>query len=81
MAYFPQSGASRLVQVRAVNGNFPYYGALEIYDPLTNAWTSAAALPMVRGGLAVGVISGSMYAIGGRNAATPALANNERLTP
>jgi putative ABC transport system permease protein len=29
MAYFPQSGASRLVQVRAVSGKFPYYGALE----------------------------------------------------
>src|SRR6266550_2301699 len=29
MAYFPQSGASRLVQVRAINGSFPYYGALE----------------------------------------------------
>ena len=29
MAYFPDSGASRLVQVRAVLGNFPYYGKLE----------------------------------------------------
>lgn len=29
MAYFPGNGASRLVQVRAVSGNFPYYGALE----------------------------------------------------
>jgi putative ABC transport system permease protein len=29
MAYFPGSGASRLVQVRAVFGNFPYYGQLE----------------------------------------------------
>jgi len=32
MAYFPATGASRLVQVRAVRGNFPYYGALET-DP------------------------------------------------
>ena len=29
MAYFPRSGDSRLVQVRAVSGRFPYYGALE----------------------------------------------------
>ncbi len=29
MAYFPVSGTSRLVQVRAVSGKFPYYGALE----------------------------------------------------
>lgn len=29
MAYFPKSGASRLVQVRTLAGQFPYYGALE----------------------------------------------------
>ena len=29
MVYFPGSGDSRLVQVRAISGNFPYYGALE----------------------------------------------------
>lgn len=29
MAYFPASRKSRLVQVRAVSGEFPYYGALE----------------------------------------------------
>src|SRR3954470_11900642 len=29
MAYFPKSGASRLVQVRTIAGQFPYYGALE----------------------------------------------------
>ena len=29
MAYFPQSAGTRLVQVRAVTGDFPYYGALE----------------------------------------------------
>lgn len=29
MAYFPASGKSHLVQVRAVSGKFPYYGALE----------------------------------------------------
>ncbi len=29
MIYFPASGSSRLAQVRAINGRFPYYGALE----------------------------------------------------
>ena len=33
MAYFPASGASRLVQVRAISGKFPYYGALETEPP------------------------------------------------
>src|SRR4029453_16171648 len=33
MAYFPGSGASRLVQVRAISGKFPYYGALETDPP------------------------------------------------
>ena len=29
MIYFPKSGSSRLVQVRALKGNFPFYGNLE----------------------------------------------------
>jgi len=33
MAFFPASGQSRLVQVRAVTGNFPFYGALETDPP------------------------------------------------
>jgi len=33
MAYFPQSGKSRLVQVRALSGDFPYYGVLETEPP------------------------------------------------
>src|SRR5215813_5371586 len=33
MAYFPGSGASRPVQVRAISGKFPYYGALETEPP------------------------------------------------
>src|SRR5262249_46011267 len=33
MAYLPKSAASRLVQVRALQGNFPYYGTLETEPP------------------------------------------------
>ncbi|HXG52191.1 MAG TPA: ABC transporter permease [candidate division Zixibacteria bacterium] len=33
MAYFPRGGGSRLVQVRALAGGFPYYGKLETDPP------------------------------------------------
>ncbi len=29
MAFFPKSGGTRLVQVRALSGNFPFYGSIE----------------------------------------------------
>ena len=35
MAYFPRTGDSRLVQVRALSGSFPYYGALETEPALS----------------------------------------------
>lgn len=35
MAFFPRSGDSRLVQVRAISGTFPYYGALESDPPFS----------------------------------------------
>ena len=41
MAYFPTSGGTRLVQVRAMAGGFPYYGALET-DPPAAAQTFAS---------------------------------------
>ncbi|HXG21233.1 MAG TPA: FtsX-like permease family protein [Methylomirabilota bacterium] len=34
MAYFPKAGGTRLVQVRALDGAFPYYGVLET-EPVT----------------------------------------------
>lgn len=37
MAYFPKSGATRLVQVRAIEGRFPYYGSLETEPPAARA--------------------------------------------
>jgi putative ABC transport system permease protein len=33
MAYFPKSAGTRLVQIRALAGAFPYYGALETEPP------------------------------------------------
>jgi putative ABC transport system permease protein len=38
MAYFPKTGGTRLVQVRALQGDFPYYGLLETL-PRTAAHT------------------------------------------
>jgi len=38
---------------------------VEAYDPVTNTWTTLAALPGGRGRLGVGVIEGILYAVGG----------------
>src|SRR5262245_55410141 len=35
MVFFPASGDSRLVQVRAISGKFPYYGTLETEPPVS----------------------------------------------
>ncbi|HEY6997553.1 MAG TPA: ABC transporter permease, partial [Candidatus Binatia bacterium] len=35
MAFFPRTGDSRLVQIRAISGAFPYYGALESDPPFS----------------------------------------------
>jgi putative ABC transport system permease protein len=37
MAYFSRTGDSRLVQVRAIRGSFPYYGALEAEPAFSSA--------------------------------------------
>ena len=41
-------------------------GANEEYDPLKDRWTKHVSLPTVRDHLAVGVVDGKLYAIGGR---------------
>lgn len=40
-------------------------GAVECYDPNTQAWTTLAPLPTPRYGLAVTTVNGKIYAIGG----------------
>jgi putative ABC transport system permease protein len=46
MAYFTKSAAARLVQIRALEGDFPYYGALETVPPgaLSAFWTGLQAV-------------------------------------
>jgi len=38
---------------------------VESYDPSTNMWTARAPIPTPRVGLAVGVVNGILYAVGG----------------
>jgi putative ABC transport system permease protein len=47
MAYFPRSGDSRLVQVRALSGGFPYYGAIESEPAISRAQFQGAANALV----------------------------------
>jgi N-acetylneuraminic acid mutarotase len=49
------------------NGNpvVIYLGTVEAYDPSTNTWTTKTPMPTARSGLAVGVVNGILYAIGG----------------
>ncbi|MCH7570485.1 MAG: galactose oxidase [Deltaproteobacteria bacterium] len=41
-------------------------GANEVYDPLKDRWTKRASMPTPRDHLAVGVVGGKLYVIGGR---------------
>ncbi len=44
----------------------PATGAVEVYDPRTDSWSSAAPLPTARMGLVAAVVNGKLYAIGGQ---------------
>jgi hypothetical protein len=57
-----------------------YLNAVEAYDPVTNSWTTRAAMPTARAAFGVAGISGFLYAVGGRNTAS-VLAANERFSP
>jgi len=50
------------------------YAIVDVYDPATDTWTTAADLPTVRGNHTAAVVDGKIYAIGGDTgpgAATP----------
>src|SRR2546429_643700 len=42
-----------------------FLGSVEAYDPVTDLWTTKAAMPTARAFLGVGVIDGLLYAVGG----------------
>jgi N-acetylneuraminic acid mutarotase len=44
-----------------------YFNTVEAYDPTLNAWDAEASMPTGRAGLAVGVVNGTLYALGGIN--------------
>ena len=54
----------------------------EAYDPRTDTWTEKAPMPTSRQHLASTVVSGKLYAIGGRTAGKSSnLGNNEAYDP
>jgi len=47
------------------NASTVSFNAVEVYDPATNTWSSAAPMPTARGALAAAAVNGRIYAIGG----------------
>jgi N-acetylneuraminic acid mutarotase len=45
-------------------------GTVEAYDPVTNAWTTKQPMPVPQLGFTVGLVNGTIYAVGGRTFAT-----------
>ena len=58
-----------------------YLTAVDAYDPATDRWTSRAPLPTPRTGLALGVVDGVIYAVGGNTDESPALTTVEAYDP
>ncbi len=55
--------------------------ALRAYNPSTNTWTTKTAMPSARAGLAVGVVNGILYAVGGESNGGAALATLQAYNP
>jgi Kelch motif. len=56
-----------------------YLGMNEAYEPETNRWIAGAPMLIARCWLAVGVVNGKLYAVGGYNGYY--LATNEEFEP
>jgi N-acetylneuraminic acid mutarotase len=54
---------------------------VEVYDPLTNIWTTDTSMPTPRAGLVAGVVNGILYAAGGQDSNGNILATNEAFMP
>ena len=54
---------------RDAAGNAQIVGTVEAYDPVSNAWTAKSPMPTARAYLAVGVVNGVIYAVGGEGGA------------
>jgi putative ABC transport system permease protein len=75
MVFFPKNGATRLAQIRATDGKFPFYGELETTPPLTATGFMDGPIALVEDGLMLqyDVQNGDVikigafeYSIGGR---------------
>jgi len=59
--------------IYAIGGTIGFFGSggpspfVYIYNPATNMWTAGASMPTSRYDLAVGVVNGVLYAVGGFN--------------
>jgi hypothetical protein len=53
-----------------VGGYAELLSTVEAYSPSTNSWSSKAPLPTPRSGVAVGVVDGILYALGGSSSQT-----------
>jgi N-acetylneuraminic acid mutarotase len=84
------TGANALQRVYVLGleyGQFPPPSTNQVYDPKTDAWTTANAMPTLRTGFGVAVVDDMLYAIGGYSyvsliygTVTP-VAVNEQYTP
>ncbi len=64
----------------STTGNGTPTGAVQVYNPTTNTWTSKTAMPTARGSAAAVVDGGMIYVIGG-NGATLRLNTVEKYNP
>jgi N-acetylneuraminic acid mutarotase len=69
----PRSGFIAVVfggKLYAIGGNIAFVGStptVEIYDPISNSWTTGPTEPTARYGGAGGIANGILYATGGYN--------------
>ncbi|HUQ19149.1 MAG TPA: hypothetical protein VM099_06005, partial [Gemmatimonadaceae bacterium] len=56
-------------------------GTVEAYDPATNKWTTKASMPTPRSMLAVGVLNGVIYALGGSSGSLMGMRTVEAYDP
>jgi hypothetical protein len=78
--------APRRIYVVGLNGDFPPSTITNVYDPETDTWTNATAMPTLRQDFGLAVADDLIYAIGGLSLVNPLgyvtpTGANERYTP
>ena len=77
------NGILYVVGGRAGNADYSLraFATVEAYDPVTNMWTTKAAMPTPRFGAAAGVVNGIVYVVGGFGAGGTRLSTVEAYNP